>query len=165
MKPQCATPSKQIFPIRAYSAAGKIHLQYTSFNTAHTKFHHSHTLLYNIIYYFRFHFAKNIFAKIKGKFRLGAFLKPRECRKQAEISNKLRQYMALPLLKPEDMRGQLERLEAELEQLSAENCTLDIVDRFNDFHNYVTTYWMKQHGPYNISVHGTKHKTNNIAER
>jgi len=73
--------------------------------------------------------------------------------------------MALPLLKPEDMRAQLERLEVEVREAATETCTQEIVARFNSFHNYVVAYWMKQHGPYNISVFGTKHKTNNIAER
>lgn len=114
---------------------------------------------------FRFHFAKNIFAKVKGKFRLGAYLRPGANPHQAILSDRLRQYMALPLLKPEDMKPQVERLGNDIKTTATENCTRDVVKRFNGLHNYVINYWMKLQGPNNISTFGAVHKTNNVNER
>jgi hypothetical protein len=41
----------------------------------------------------------------------------------------------------------------------------DVIRRCNNLHNYVVRYWMKLHGPHNISVSGALHKTNNLSER
>jgi rRNA maturation protein Rpf1 len=72
--------------------------------------------------------------------------------------------MALPLLKPHHMRGEVERIEREVKDLTRQ-LTPDLIRRFNKLHNYVVSYWMRFHGPNNISVHGAQHKTNNISER
>lgn len=100
-----------------------------------------------------------------GKFKLGPFLRSTKESNQAMLSHKLRQYMALPLLKPHDMRAQLQRLEREVSTFAKKHFSEHVVKRFNGFHNYVVSYWMKFHGPDNVSVFNAKHKTNNINER
>lgn len=115
--------------------------------------------------YFRFHFSKNLFARIKSKYHLAGYLRSGSSGVNAQLSHRLRQYFALPLLKPEDMRGEVERLEREVRDLVVKNCTRKVVKQFNAFHKYVVNYWMRLHGPANISVFGMQHKTNNITER
>ncbi len=62
------------------------------------------------------------------------------------------------------MKGELERLEKELRQLS-EHVSSTVAERLNKFHNYVVDYWMNLIGPTNLSVAGALHKTNNMLER
>ena len=106
-----------------------------------------------------------MFARIKSKFHLAGFLRCKTNGINAQLSHKLRQYFGLPLLKPEHMKGEVERLEREIRDLVVKNFTKKVVKRFNSFHKYVVNYWMKLIGPANISVFGMHHKTNNITER
>lgn len=62
------------------------------------------------------------------------------------------------------MQAQMVRLESEMKTASA-RATPEVRKRLNLFHNYVASYWMKLHGPQNISVAGCDHKTNNVIER
>ena len=101
---------------------------------------------------------------MKSKFNLGAFYKPRGSPAQQRISHVLRQYFGLPLLKPNHMRGEVERLERQLRELSKEVAP-DVAKRLNNFHLYVVDYWMTLIGPTNLSVAGALHKTNNVTER
>ena len=117
------------------------------------------------LYGCRFHFSKAVFAKIKNVFRLGPYLRPRGNKTQQQLSNLVREYLALPLLKPEDMRGQVERIGREIKAIATTHCTRTVLRRFNRLHNYILTYWMQHHGPSNISVFGALHKTNNLHER
>ena len=117
------------------------------------------------LYGCRFHFAKAIYAKIKNVLGLGAFLRPRGNKTQKTLSHLVRQYMAIPLLRPEDMKGQVERIGKAIRALATLHCTAKVVRAFNKLHNYVVRYWMQYHGPANVSVFGATHKTNNIHER
>ena len=117
------------------------------------------------LYGCRFHFAKAIYAKVKNFLQLGAFLRPRGNKTQKTLSHLVRQYMALPLLRQEDMKGQVERIGKEIRALATVHCTPKVVRSFNKLHNYITKYWMQYHGPANVSVFGATHKTNNIHER
>jgi hypothetical protein len=99
-----------------------------------------------------------------SKFQLGPFYRPSGSAAQKNISDVLRQYFGLPLLKPNHMRGEVERLEKELRQLSA-HVAPTIAERLNKFHLYVVDYWMNFMGPLNLSVAGALHKTNNMIER
>lgn len=112
----------------------------------------------------RFHYSKALFSKIKGKFGLAGYFRAQNNREQAMISHTLRQYLALPLLTSEDMRVQVKRLERDLKKRTR-NCTPYIISCFNKFHQYVVKYWMKFHGPENITVFDAQYKTNNIVER
>ena len=62
------------------------------------------------------------------------------------------------------MRSEVERIGNDLKHLT-KDMTRDVIKRFNRLHNYVVKYWMRFHGPNNISVNGAEHKTNNISER
>ena len=117
------------------------------------------------LYGCRFHFSKAVFAKIKNVFRLGPYLRPRGNKTQQQLSNLVREYLALPLLKPEDMKGQVERIGREIKAVATTHCTRTVLRRFNRLHNYILNYWMQHHGPANISVFGALHKTNNLHER
>ena len=117
------------------------------------------------LYGCRFHFAKAIFAKIKNVLGLGAYLRPRGNQTQKKLSHLARQYMAVPLLRPEDMKGQVERIGKEIRALATVHCTAKVVRSFNKLHNYIVKYWMEYQGPTNVSVFGATHKTNNIHER
>ena len=117
------------------------------------------------LYGCRFHFAKAIFAKVKNFYGLGPYLRPRGNKTQKELSNLVRQYMALPLLRAEDMKGQVERIGKEIRAITTVHCTVKVVRKFNKLHNYIVKYWMQFQGPANISVYGATHKTNNIHER
>lgn len=81
------------------------------------------------------------------------------------LSHLLRQYFALTLLRPEHMKGEVERLERELREQTLLHCTAADRKSFNRFHNYVVKTWMIGYGPEQISVFGAKHKTNNVIER
>lgn len=112
-----------------------------------------------------FHFSKNVFSKIKSKFRLAAYLRPSGDENQSQISFRTRQYFALPLLRPEDMYGEMERLKNEMKALVVAHCTPEIRRAFNALHNYIIQSWMIRYGPEEISVYGSPHKTNNVLER
>ena len=106
-----------------------------------------------------------MFAKLKGKFHLAAYLRTNTTGYHAELSHRLRQYFALPLLKPEDMKREVERLGTEIREIAVAHCTPTVIRRFNKFHNYIIKYWMQLIGPANLSVFGLHHKTNNVTER
>lgn len=116
------------------------------------------------VFRFRFHFCQALYRKIKNKFKLAGFVRPTGKAEHQAISFVLRQYFALPLLRPEDMRGEVRRLEEEMKCASA-RATPEIRKRLNLFHNYVINYWMRLLGPETISVAGVDHKTNNVTER
>ena len=117
------------------------------------------------VYGCRFHFSKSIFAKIKGRFRLGKYLRPTGSEGQVQLSHRLRQYLGLPLLRPEHMHPEMTRLKNEIKALVIQYCTEHEQKAFNKLHNYIITSWMKRLGPEEISVYGALHKTNNITER
>lgn len=102
---------------------------------------------------------------MKSKFRLAAYLRPSGDENQKQLSFRLRQYFGLPLLRPEDMFGQMERLKTEIKALVVAHCTPEIQRAFQDLHNYIIKSWMIRYGPDEISVFGAPHKTNNIIER
>jgi hypothetical protein len=114
---------------------------------------------------YSFHFSKNVFSKIKSKFRLAGYLRPSGDPNQKLLSHRVRQYFALPLLRPEDMYGEMQRLKNEIKELVVAHCTPKIRRAFNDLHNYIIKSWMIRYGPSEISVFGSPHKTNNILER
>lgn len=118
-----------------------------------------------LFYFNRFHFSKNLFAKIKGKFRLAGYLRATGHGYQKQLSHRLRQYFALPLLKPEHMIGEMTRLKEEIRDLVLRHCTVEEQRAFNDVHNYIVKSWMIRFGPNEISVFGAPYKTNNINER
>ena len=113
---------------------------------------------------YRFHFSKAIYSKVKNKFNLGAFFRPKSHHIQKLISFIIRQYMALPLLKPHHMKGEVERLGTELRK-AVKDLAPCVIRRCNNLHNYIVRFWMRLHGPNNISVTGALHKTNNLSER
>ena len=98
------------------------------------------------LYGCRFHFAKAIFAKIKNVLGLAPYLRPRGNKTQKSLSHLVRQYMALPLLRAEDMKGQVERIGKEIRALATAHCTAKVVKNFNRLHNYVCKYWMQYQG-------------------
>jgi len=112
-----------------------------------------------------FHFSKNVFSKIKSKFRLAAYLRPTGSEPQRQLSHRLRQYFALPLLKPEDMYPEMNRLKNEIKELVVQHCTPEEQVAFNSLHNYLIKTWMMRFGPEEISVYNAVHKTNNVTER
>ena len=73
--------------------------------------------------------------------------------------------MSLPLLKPEHIGPEVERIGDDIRRLAAQHLTKSDIHKLNALHNYIITFWLKFHGPENISVFGTFHKTNNISER
>ena len=115
-------------------------------------------------FFFRFHFAKALFAKLKTKFGLAAFFRPGKQATHANMSLALRKYFCLPLLKPHDIRGAVLQLEDELKEI-ARHCTREVARKLNNFHNYVVQYWMRLQGSQTISVAGCDHKTNNCIKR
>jgi len=112
----------------------------------------------------RYHFSKALNHKLVTKFNLAPLYRPNGSPPQKRISEVLRQYFGLPLLKPNHMKSEVERLEKELRQLST-HVAPKVAERLNRFHIYVVNYWMNLMGPINISVAGALHKTNNIIER
>jgi len=112
----------------------------------------------------RYHFSGALFHKLVSKFNLGALYRATGSAAQKRISHVLRQYFGIPLLKPNHMKGEIERLERELRALST-HVAPTIAERLNRFHIYVVNYWMNFMGPVNISVAGALHKTNNVIER
>lgn len=112
----------------------------------------------------RFHFSKCLFSKLKSKFGLAAFFRPSGRPLHNQISVLLRQFFALPLLKPHHVKGEVQRLEAELRTISR-LCTKDVAKRLNKFTNYVINFWCRLMGASTISVAGCDHKTNNVIER
>ena len=111
-----------------------------------------------------FHFSKNLFAKIKSKFRLAGYLRATGSGHHVQISHRLRQYFGLPLLKPEDMIGQMNRLKNEMKELVTQ-LNPEEQRAFNQLHNYIIRTWMIGYGPEQVSVFGAPYKTNNINER
>ena len=114
---------------------------------------------------FRFHLSKCLYAKIRGQFRLGHYLRASGSPAVMVLSHLLRQYFALSLLKPEHMKPEMDRIEDELKTQTLAFCTADDRKRFMLFHHYVIKTWMIGHGPEQISVFGAKFKTNNVIER
>lgn len=113
----------------------------------------------------RFHYAQAIYRKIKGKFRLATYYKNRTASDlHGKISGLLRQYLSLPLLQTQHIRGEVERLERELRD-TARRSPAHVGRKLNNFHLYVVNYWMKLVGFNSISVYNCQHKTNNIIER
>lgn len=112
----------------------------------------------------RFHFSKCLFSKLKSKFGLAAFIRPSGKPRHNQISFLLRQFFSLPLLKPQHIRGEVQRLESELKTISRLH-TKDVARRLNKFCNYVISYWCRLMGADTISVAGCDHKTNNVIER
>lgn len=78
-----------------------------------------------------------------------------------DFADRIRQYLCLPMLKPEDFLDQLRRLKAEvLDSFLPAN----ILERYKAFHKYVLTFWCGTVGPKEISVAGLDHRTNNAVE-
>lgn len=119
----------------------------------------------SIFFVIRFHFSKCIYSKIRTRFRLGHYLRGSGSKGQVLLSHLLRQFFALPLLRPEDMKPEMTRLEAELKDLTKNHCTADDRKAFNQLFNYIVKTWMIGHGPDEISVFQARHKTNNVTER
>lgn len=113
----------------------------------------------------RFHYAKAVYARIKGKFKLGSLMRPHGSPAHKLISNRLRQYMSLPLLKPEDIEIEVRRIGHEIHKLALKHCSPTVVKSLNGLHNYIISYWMVLQGPENFSVFDSNHKTNNLSER
>jgi len=109
--------------------------------------------------------SKCLYAKIRGQFSLGHYLRGTGSPGTVVLSHLLRQYFALSLLKPEHMKPEMDRIEAELKTQTLAFCTAVDRRRFMMFHHYVVATWMVGHGPEQISVFGAKHKTNNAIER
>lgn len=101
---------------------------------------------------------------MKSKFGLAAFVRSGKQKLHNQISLVLRKYFAIPLLKPAHIRNEVLNLENELKKL-ASYCPPDIAKKLNKFHNYFIDYWMKLIGCETVSVAGSEHKTNNVAER
>jgi len=114
--------------------------------------------------FYRFHFAKALFAKLKSKFRLGAVFNKKAPRNHRKLAFVLRQYFCLPLLRPHHVHAQVLRLEGELKIICKSLATGE-ARRVNLFHNYVVTYWCQLIGPESFSVFGASHTTNNRLER
>lgn len=115
--------------------------------------------------HFSFHFAKCVFAKLM-QLRLGHYIRSSGSEVHLVIANVLGQYFALPLLKAEHMKPQIQRLEAELEKATRlPNCSRSDRRKFNKFHRYIVRTWMIGQGPETVSVFGARHKTNNTLER
>lgn len=113
----------------------------------------------------RFHYAQAVYRKIKGKFRLSTYYKNRQASEfHAKVSGLLRQYLSLPLLQTQHIRGEVERLERELRQVARRGPS-HIARKLNNFHRYIVQYWMRMVGFNSISVYNSIHKTNNIIER
>jgi len=112
----------------------------------------------------RFHYSKCLFSKLKSKFGLAAFFRPSGKSLHNQISYLLRQFFALPLLKPHHIKGEVQRLEQEMKKISR-FCTKDVARRLNKFVNYFISYWCRLMGASTISVAGCDHKTNNVIER
>lgn len=113
----------------------------------------------------RFHVAKALHSKLKGKFRLGNFYRPKGSALQKKITNIFRQYFAIPLIRHQHMRGEVERLERELRQVAQEVRLPAVARRLNQFHNYFVQFWMRLNGSQTLSVFESPHKTNNLTER
>lgn len=113
---------------------------------------------------FRFHFCKAVFAKLKSKFRLGAVFHKKASSIHRKLAFILRQYLALPLLRPHHVPGQVNRLESELKDV-CQHLAPGEARRVNLFHNYVVSYWCQLVGPESFTVFGASHTTNNRLER
>lgn len=103
-------------------------------------------------------------AKIKGKFGLADLFLPKATSAQKAVKRILMKYLALPLLRPQDMKPEVLELERELREACA---ALSAKDRHNvnRFHIYFVTHWCKFVGPYNLSVFNAPYTTNNRLER
>lgn len=106
----------------------------------------------------RFHFSKALVKNLGQVQHMKAFLK-KDCRHP--LKAKLKQYLCLPLIKPEHWKEELERLKREVISLDLEE---DLLKRCERFHNYIIRFWCKRIGPKQISVVGEPHKTNNACE-
>lgn len=96
---------------------------------------------------------------------MAAYLRPTGSEHQKQLSSRLRQYLALPLLRPEDMHPEMTRLKDEIKTLVQQHCTREEGKSFNLLHNYIVNTWMRRFGPDEISVFNATHKTNNVTER
>lgn len=112
----------------------------------------------------RFHFSKSILKKLKTKFKLGSFYNPKGSAQQKQFVRIVRQIMALPLLRSQHLRGEVNRLEQEMKDFAL-TTTAEVSRRMNAFINYIITFWMRLAGSHTISVYGSPHKTNNVTER
>ena len=113
----------------------------------------------------RFHFAKALYTKLKNTYRLGHIFFKNAKPVHRELAFVLHQYFAIPMLRPSDMKGQLERLEKELRKLCPE-LSLAEARALNKWHNvYVLGYWFRLRGADAISVYGASNTTNNRIER
>jgi hypothetical protein len=112
----------------------------------------------------RFHFCKALFAKMKGRFRLGAIFTKKASSVEKRLANILRQYFCLPLLRPNHVYQQVMRLEQELRDLTKE-LPVKTAEKANEFHIYFVNYWCRHIGPDSFSVFGSDHTTNNRLER
>jgi hypothetical protein len=63
-----------------------------------------------IFCFYSFHFAKALYSKLKNKFRLGHIFLKNASSVHRSLAYICKQLFAVPLLRPEDMRPQLERL-------------------------------------------------------
>jgi hypothetical protein len=114
---------------------------------------------------YRFHFAKALYHKLKNVYGLGHVFYKNAKPVHKELAFVLRQYFALPMRRPSDMKGQLERLEKELRRLCPE-LSLAEARALNKWHNvYVLGYWFRLRGADAISVYGASNTTNNRIER
>lgn len=116
------------------------------------------------MFFLRFHFSKALFAKMKGKFRLASFFSRRASADKKRVAFVLQQYLCLPLLRPEDMKAQVAKLEAELRSASL---PLTAYERqnVNKFHKYFVRYWCQHVGPSMFTVFKAPYTTNNRLER
>ena len=73
--------------------------------------------------------------------------------------------MSLPILKQEHIRQEVTRIGNEIRRVATEHLTKTDVNKLNALHNYIITFWLKLHGPENISVFRAFHKMNNFSER
>jgi len=114
----------------------------------------------------RFHFSKAAFTKMIKKFHLGKYFRANGSAVVVVLSSLLRQYLAIPLLRAEDMRAEVLRLEAEIKAATLPpKVTKEDRRNFNRFHQYFVRTWMIGMGPNTISVYQGIQKTNNVIER
>jgi len=95
---------------------------------------------------------------------LAAYFRPGKQETHKKISIALRKYLALPMIKSTQIRGQVESLERDLQRIAA-TVQSDLATKLNKFHNYVVQYWMGLQGGGSISVIDAPHHTNNVMER
>jgi len=101
---------------------------------------------------------------LKGKFRLASYFRPKGSEVAKKVSSVLRQYFAIPLLRPEHVKREVDRLGEQLRLLAGRLTPTDS-KKLNLFHNYFVSYWCRLMGADRMSVYGATHTTNNILER